>query len=522
MKTKLTILVILATVFAGCFSFHVIRRKPMEVYNFYASNNPDQICTILMFNRAWEVLNRNFYHEPLEDKDIYTLAADSLGKYMGKSVKIPKVPKSYYSPGNFWFKMDNLQTSLPKDMQKTHTLSEACYQTYEDIFKKLNKKHKDIYNKFMRPEEARKYVKKQQGAGYVGLGFWFVSVGKCKQTCDSKCKDSKDLDCREKCMDSCKDRSYYVGRVFPRSPAKRGGMKQHDKIVAVNGIQVQGKKFADVLPMLHGVKGTKVKVTLLRKGWKGAKTFTFTRDKIEGNYTECKLLPGKIPLCRIDRFALRTPNDFIKAFTALPKDHQKVFILDLRNNPGGLVNPTLSILGKFWIKSKVGSFLLKKDGGIIPIFDNAQTAFLEGYQTIALVNDRTASSAEMLLAALKDYNLVTVIGETTYKKGVSQATTIIDGGAMVKVTALQALSPVGHRINNVGIKPDIKVVMTDKDRMEARDMHLETALALIKAATTKKKPKPGHAVISWTKNIYSTMDIDGDLLLYEKNGCGEM
>jgi carboxyl-terminal processing protease len=215
----------------------------------------------------------------------------------------------------------------------------------------------------------------------------------------------------------------------------------------------------------------------MRKGWDKPRHLWFKRGKLK-DYKDayCRMESG-IPYCRLYGFGAKTVENIEESFAKLPK-HGKLVIVDLRNNPGGMVFTATKMLGKLWIRSRFSTVFIKRKYGAVPFNDSYPSALLEGYRTVLLVNGGTISSSELVAGALKDYGIATLVGEKTFGKGVSQKTTITYG-SILSIVFAYFLTPMGHVIDKNGIEPNIRVPFTLEDLKAGRDPQLEMAKKIL-------------------------------------------
>lgn len=267
-----------------------------------------------------------------------------------------------------------------------------------------------------------------------------------------------------------------VVRTLPDNPARKAGIKPGDRIVKIGDENVDGKTTEDVAKKLHGKAGEKVKVEVLR----GADTLTFemTREKIN-NVSADISYSDKTAIISVYRFAEDTGSLVRKlAEQAKAKQADKV-ILDLRNNGGGYVSAAGEMLSlwlnggdKYMIEKSIhnddkNDYVLR---GKNPIFKDTKT--------IVLINRSTASASEIVAGALKDYQKATIVGMTSFGKGVMQTMLNLSDGGKLKVTTAHWYTPNGSSINKTGIKPDVEIDRTIQDITEDKDPQLNKAKSL--------------------------------------------
>ena len=270
----------------------------------------------------------------------------------------------------------------------------------------------------------------------------------------------------------------YVAEVNPGYPAEKAGIEKGDIFLEVDGESAQGWTASDISAHVKGPTGTDVKLTMQRGGEE--LEFVVTRAKIEvvSVYSEMKDEKAGIGYIRIAQFDIVTVDQFRKALEGLESQGMKGLILDLRDNPGGIVNSS----------TEIGSMMLPK--GVFT-YSKMKSGKKEEWNTtgereinipvIVLVNEGTASAAEMLTGALRDYGKATILGTTTYGKGIIQNIYSLGDGSAVEITVGEYYLPNGECIHERGIDPDI-VLEFDEDRYKEKgeDNQLEEALKILK------------------------------------------
>ena len=244
------------------------------------------------------------------------------------------------------------------------------------------------------------------------------------------------------------------------SPAAKSGILPNDIILKIDGRSTKQMKIQDVGKGIMGAVGTKVKLTVQRGS--EVKTFTMTRAKINSNpvtYSIRSTATGKIGYIRLPEFTKTAPQQMALAIRSLEQQHVRGYVLDLRDDPGGLVTASLDV-ANMWLKQ----------GGIVSIVDRNQAK--ESYESaghpltdkplVVLVDRNSASASEILAGALQDDNRATLVGTRTFGKGLVQAVQQLSDGSALKVTVAKYYTPKGRDINHVGIVPDIAADLPDR------------------------------------------------------------
>ena len=267
-----------------------------------------------------------------------------------------------------------------------------------------------------------------------------------------------------------------VVRTLPDNPARKAGIKPGDRIVKINDENVDGKTTEDVAKKLRGKAGEKVKVEVLR----GAETLTFemTREKIN-NVSADISYSDKTAIISVYRFAEDTGALVRKlAEQAKAKQVDKV-ILDLRNNGGGYVSAAGEMLS-LWLNGG-DKYMIEKsihNDDKTDYVPRGKNPIFKDTKTIVLINRSTASASEIVAGALKDYQKATIVGMTSFGKGVMQTMLNLSDGGKLKVTTAHWHTPNGSSINKTGIKPDVEIDRTVQDITEDKDPQLDKAKSL--------------------------------------------
>ena len=249
------------------------------------------------------------------------------------------------------------------------------------------------------------------------------------------------------------------------TPASEAGIKAGDYIVRINNEQVQGKSLMEAVKLMRGPVGSEIKLTIRRKNKKKALEFNIKRAIIEVKSVEAKLLGDKKKTAYIRLKSFNQNSDrqlFEKINNFEKKDKPIGYILDLRNNPGGLLNQAISITDFFLNDGEIVStkgreisetrrFFAKKGDGI------------NGKPIIVLINNGSASASEIFAGALKDHKRAIILGEATYGKGSVQSIIPLRNGGGIRLTISKYYLPSGKSISDVGVKPDIFVEENEDD-----------------------------------------------------------
>ena len=274
--------------------------------------------------------------------------------------------------------------------------------------------------------------------------------------------------------------SGYVEVVTPTkgSPAEAAGLRKGDLILAVDGTEYVGAELDTCAAAIRGKEGTDVTLTVRR----GDEVFdvTITRQTIIAQTVDYKMLEDGIGYISISGFEENTSRDFEKALAAIQAEGATCFVLDLRDNGGGLVDAAVSIADVLLDKGVV-AYTEDHDGNKSYYRTSAGKTDLP---YVVLVNEASASSSEILSAGIKDNNGGPLVGVTTYGKGIIQTVEQLKDGSGIKMTILQYYSPNGSVIHKQGITPNYTVELTDdcfdEDGNLVNDLQLKAAIELLK------------------------------------------
>ena len=265
------------------------------------------------------------------------------------------------------------------------------------------------------------------------------------------------------------------------SPAADVGVKAGDYIVKINDIQVQGKSLSEAVDLMRGQVGTDIEITVRRIGEKKALIFNITREIIEISSVKSKIIDEKTGYLRLTSFNENSSDqikDKIKEF----KRNKKVenYILDLRNNPGGLLSQAIEISDFFLDSGEIVSTKNKSK------YENRKWFarkgdILKGGIIVVLINYGSASAAEIVAGALQDHKRAILIGENSYGKGLVQSIIPLKNNGAIRLTVSKYYLPSGKSISEVGVSPDIEIAeSSDEFRINTEtDNQLDFAVKLL-------------------------------------------
>jgi len=264
------------------------------------------------------------------------------------------------------------------------------------------------------------------------------------------------------------------------SPAEREGVKAGDYIVQINGIQVQGKTLMEAVELMRGPVGSKLEITIRRKGIKKALVFEITREIIEVKSVKSKIIDDKVGYIRLTAFNDNSSKQIKNKINEFKKNKINKYILDLRNNPGGLLSQAVNISDFFLDNGEIVSTKSRKSSENRKYFAK-KGDIINGETLLVLINYGSASASEIVAGALKDHKRAIVIGENSYGKGSVQSIIPLKNNGAIRLTISKYYLPSGKSISGTGITPDIEIEeKSDEFRIETEtDNQLDFAISLL-------------------------------------------
>ena len=241
------------------------------------------------------------------------------------------------------------------------------------------------------------------------------------------------------------------------TPASKVGIKAGDYIVKINNTQVQGKSLGEAVDLMRGPVGSSIELTVRRRGVKKALTFNITREIIEVQSVKSDLLDNNIGYIRLTSFNDNSSEQIKKKIEKLKKNENlNAFILDLRNNPGGLLSQAIKIADFFLENGEIVSTKSRKKSENRKWFAR-KGDITDGKTLLVLINYGSASASEIVAGALKDHKRAIIIGESSYGKGSVQSIIPLKNKGAIRLTVAKYYLPSGKSISEVGVRPDIEV-----------------------------------------------------------------
>ncbi|MFQ5520795.1 MAG: S41 family peptidase, partial [Candidatus Methylomirabilia bacterium] len=289
------------------------------------------------------------------------------------------------------------------------------------------------------------------------------------------------------------------------TPAYQIGIQPEDLIVKIEGISTKDMDLFEAVKRMRGRPGTKITISIIREGWTEPRDFTITRERIHVQSVKSQKLEPKIGYVRLRQFQEQSPDDLEAALEKLTKNGElQGLVLDLRSNPGGLLNAAVEVTEQFLER---GRLVVYTEGRVrsqnMRFTANASGPYVD-FPLVVLVNQGSASASEIVAGALQDWDRAIVLGTKTFGKGSVQTLVPLSDGSGLRLTTAKYFTPKGRSIQGKGILPDIMVEMpktsagvpsaqrdggSPEDRLK-NDAQLQRAVDLLKAMRILEKTRP--------------------------------
>lgn len=278
-----------------------------------------------------------------------------------------------------------------------------------------------------------------------------------------------------------------IVRPFETGPAYKAGILPGDILYKVENDEVTGKDLTEVVSKMKGVEGTKVKISIVREGSTEPMVFEVVRKKVEVPTTEYKMLDNKIGYITISEFDEVTVSQFKNAVDKLEKDGMKGLVIDLRNNPGGLLDAVVKMMDRLIPQ---GLIVYTEDKYGNREEEKAQDKDKFTLPLSVIINGESASASEIFAGAVQDYGIGTIVGTTSFGKGIVQKVIPLSDGTAVKLTISKYYTPKGRNIHGAGIVPDVEVELVEEMKKEVKipiekDNQLQEAIRIVKEKIRK-------------------------------------
>ncbi len=272
-----------------------------------------------------------------------------------------------------------------------------------------------------------------------------------------------------------KDGHIIIVSPIKGSPAEKAGLKPNDMVVSVDGKSLQGKTSTEAVTLIRGKKGTKVELTIQRPGTNAPMTVPIIRDTIPIETVYGEMVDDTIAKVQITSFSSNTSKELVKTLTELQNKGMKGLVLDLRQNPGGLLDQAVSITSMFVPKGKIIVKEEDRNGKMKEIA--SQNEGNPNLPLVVLIDKGSASASEIFAAAVKESAGIPLIGEKSFGKGTVQTAADFKDGSNLKYTIAKWLTPNGNWIHKKGIAPDVEVALPDYATLPIIDPEKELALS---------------------------------------------
>lgn len=311
----------------------------------------------------------------------------------------------------------------------------------------------DVYSRYYSAEEYEQETSSTMGS-YVGIG-----VGMQKNV----------------------EGGVVIAECYEGGPGDQAGLKAGDIISAIDGTSITDMEVADVVEMIRGGEREQVVLTVHRQGVENAMEITVEITDVVLPSVFSEMLEDHIGYIRISQFTDVTPGQYQEAFSALEEQGMEKLVIDLRGNPGGLLTSVCSVLNDIlpeglivYTEDKYGNRSEERSEGKNPL----------EMPLAVLVNENSASASEIFAGAVQDYGTGTIVGTTTYGKGVVQELLPLNDGSAIKLTISNYFTPKGNSIQEVGIRPDVEVkldpeLLSKEEITHEEDNQLQEALKIL-------------------------------------------
>jgi len=342
--------------------------------------------------------------------------------------------------GLFW---DIWNFSKENFYQQPVSDKDLFYGSMKGLLASLN----DPYSVFFDPEEAKEFSSELAGA-FEGIG---AEIG-------------------------IKDNILTIVAPLPGSPAETIGLMSGDKIIAIDGQDTSGLSVEEAVLKIRGPSNTTVTLTIIREGAEAAFDKIITRQTITIDSIKLEMRDDNIAVIHLYLFNEDTVNLFTAAVNELLSKGAKGVVLDLRNDPGGMLDAAIKVASVWTGQQTV--VIQSAHNGQQPFIGTSEARLVD-IPTVVLVDGGSASASEIVAGALQDYGFATLVGTQTFGKGSVQDYQELEDGSAVKLTTAEWLTPKGRSINHVGITPDVVIEYTEEDLLADRDPQMDKAIELL-------------------------------------------
>lgn len=392
-----------------------------------------------LFSTLTKAMKQQFYGDVTDAGIIESVQNELQRLYKAANKPDPLQGKSFTSPEAIY--ADAIKdSSIPQGLIKYATISG------------VTKAGGDPYTSYLTPNEMKRMMESLQSASFGGIGVVLE-------------------------LDKKNNNALTVIEPIDGTPAHRSGILSGDVIQAIDSVPTAGQDIDISSAALRGSRGSKVTLTIKRKGFNGTRKYTLIRDiiSIKSIYAEKK--HGDIGYIRLRTFGEATAREFKENLAMLKGQGIKGLIIDLRNNGGGYINAAIHIANMFLPKDTKIVSIKRKDGTELPT--TSTNVNPELMPVVILVNKYSASASEITAGAFQENKRAILVGTKTFGKGSVQKIIPLSGGAAIKITIAHYHTPLGNDINKKGLTPEIVLDGDSKRINEIGDKQLEKAIELV-------------------------------------------
>lgn len=349
-------------------------------------------------------------------------------------------------------------------------LAQAKSETYEDL-KLFTQALELVKNKYVEDPKTRELI-------YGAIRGMLSSLDPHSSFMTERAYKEMDMDIRGEFQGvgiqiGVKNSQLTVISPIEDTPADRAGISAGDKILKINDDWTKDLTIEEAVDKMRGPKGTKVRLLIYREGWDKPREFPLIRDVIKVQSVKYKMLEPEIGYVKITQFQGMTGVELEKALKKLSEKGMKKLVLDLRNDPGGMLDASVDVSSMFLPKDTLVVYLQGRNASDRKDFMSTGSELYRQYPLVVLVNAGSASASEIVAGALQDSKRAAIVGTQTFGKGSVQTVYPLEGGVGLRLTTAKYYTPSGRSIQNVGITPDIEVKLpTVKDPKEGEPVHM--------------------------------------------------
>ena len=391
-----------------------------------------------VFEEVMDLVSEKYVYPP-NHKKLFSAAIEGMVKNVDSELlTLSKNPKSNtiryknqstryrltYDKNHDWDELQKVYYFLHDQSDKAITKENLEISAIEGILSSL-----DTYSQYMDKDSFKKSMRDTEGK-YGGLGM----------------------------VITMKDKRLYVVKTMRDSPAERSGILTDDTFVSVNGKEIVGMHIEELANLLRGYPDTKVTLTLQRPSEKRKRTYTLTREIILINTVEYKTLDDQIGYLKINSFSKQTEKQLKEGLEQAKENDVKGFVLDLRENPGGLLTQSVKVASHFLFKGRMVVYTQGRAEGDYHEYRGLYRDSLHQVPVAILINQYSASASEIVAGALRDSGNALIIGENSYGKGSVQTIFRLSDGSGLRLTTSKYYTPSGIDITEHGIVPEIHII----------------------------------------------------------------